>query len=115
MLTGLRRSSVNHVMLGSWRCGNELARQSFKSRGFSGEEQWPIPNILRVNTITTLQLIMRQQPTIIVKLLIIMRAAGTIEEKSIRWRPRNIAVKRMGTPPLHIRIQTNRNYAENDP
>ena len=51
----------------------------------------------------------RQQPIIIGKLLIIMKAVGTIEEKNIRRRPRNTAGKRMGTPPLHIRIQTNRN------
>ena len=52
---------------------------------------------------------MSQQPIIIGKLLIIMKAVGTIEEKNIRRRPRNTPGKRMGTPPLHIRIQTNRN------
>jgi hypothetical protein len=67
------------------------------------------PNTHRVNTITTLPLIMRQQPIIIGKLLIIMRAAGTIEERNIHPRPMNTAVKRMGTPPPHIRIPANKN------
>jgi hypothetical protein len=62
-----------------------------------------------VNTITTLPLIMRQQPIIIGKLLIIMRAAGTIEEWNIHLRPMNTAVKRMGTPPPHVRIPANKN------
>jgi hypothetical protein len=43
------------------------------------------------------------------KLLIIMRAAGTIEERNVHPRPMKTAVKRMGTPPPHIRIPANKN------
>ena len=64
-----------------------------------------------MNTIITLQLIMRQRPIIIVKLLIIMRVVGTIEVRNIRRQLRNTALKRMSTPALPIRIQANSKVA----
>jgi hypothetical protein len=79
------RPPVNHGDLRLLTLRERTCSAKFIGRGFSGEkEQWPIPNTLQANTISTLQLIMRQQPIIIVKLLIITKAAATIEERNIR-------------------------------